>query len=75
MANLNIRKLDEKVVEKLRNRASQHGVTIEEEARRIIEQAVSNPTRLGDMALQYFGKEHGQDLQIPDHKPHQPLQL
>ena len=78
MANLRIRNLDDKVVEKLRIRASQHGVSMEEEVRRIIEQAVSNPARLGDLgdiALQYFGKEQGQDLQIPDHKPHQPLQL
>ena len=73
MANLSISKLDDKVVEKLRNQASQHGVSMEEEVRRIIEQAVSNPAQLGDMALQYFGKD--QDLQIPDHKPHQPLQL
>ena len=81
MANLRIRNLDDKVVEKLRIRASQHGVSMEEEVRRIIEQAVSNPARLGDLgdlgdiALQYFGKEQGQDLQIPDHKPHQPIQL
>ena len=67
-----------KLLKKLRIRASQHGVSMEEEVRRIIEQAVSNPARLGDLgdiALQYFGKEQGQDLQIPDHKPHQPLQL
>ena len=78
MANLNIRKLDDKFVEKLRNRASQHGVSMEEEVRRNIEQAESNPARLGglgDIALQYFVKEQRQDLQIPDHKPHQPLQL
>ncbi len=78
MANLSIRKLDDKVVEKLRDRAFQHGVSMEEEVRRIIEQAVSNPARLGDLgdiALQYFGKDQGHDLQIPAHKPHQPLQL
>ena len=78
MANFSIIKLDDKVLEKLRKRASQHGVFIEEEVRRIIEQAVSNPVRLGDLgdiALQYFGKEQGQNLQISDHKPHQLLQL
>lgn len=75
MANLSIRKLDDKVVEKLRNRATQHGVSMEEEVRRIIEQAVSNPVRLGDLALQYFGKEHGLDLELPRHNPHQAIEL
>jgi len=75
MADLSIRNLDDKVVEKLHKRASRHGVSMEEEVRGIIEQAVSNPARLGDMALQYFGKEQGEDLQIPAHKPHQPVQL
>lgn len=75
MANLRIRKLDDEVVDKLRKRATQHSVSMEEEVRRIIEQAVSDPTKLGDMALQYFGSAHGIELEIPSHKPHEPLPL
>ena len=75
MANLNVRKLDDKRVEKLRTRAIQHGVSMEEEVRRIIEQAVSNPTRLGDMATQYFGTTYSMDIEIPEHKSHAPLDL
>lgn len=75
MADLIIKNIDEKIIEKLRNRASLHGISMEDEVRRIIEQEVSNPTRLGDIAIQYFGNDQSQDLQIPDHKPHQPLQL
>ena len=75
MASLSVRKLDDKIVDKLRARAIQHGVSMEEEVRRIIEQAVSNPTRLGDMATQYFGTAHGMDFEMPEHKPHNPIDL
>ncbi len=62
MANLSVRKLDENIVAKLRYRAAQHGVSMEEEVRRIIEQAVSVPARLGDVALEFFGEESGVEL-------------
>ena len=75
MANLSVRKLDDKIVDKLRIRANQHGVSMEEEVRQIIEKAVSNPTRLGDMATQYFGTVHGMDFEIPKYKPHEPIDL
>ena len=75
MVNLSIKKLDDKIVEKLRIRAIQHGISMEEEARRIIEQAVSNPTRLGDMATQYFGTAHGINFETPENNPHEPLDL
>lgn len=48
---------------------------MEEGVRRIIEQAVSNPTPLGDMATQYFGSAHGMGFEIPEYKPHEPLDL
>jgi plasmid stability protein len=76
MASLSVRKLDDKIVDKLRARAIQHGVSMMgEEVRRIIEQAVSNPTHLGDMATQYFGTAHGMDFVMPEHKPHGPIDL
>lgn len=75
MANISVRKIDDKIVDKLRTRAIEHGVSMEEEVRQIIEQAVNSPAKIGDMALQYFGVELGVELELPQHKPHQPLPL
>jgi len=73
VANISVRKIDDEIVEKLRSRASEHGVSMEEEVRQIIQQAVSSPAKLGDMALEYFGVEKGVELELPPHKPHQPI--
>ena len=75
MANLSVRKLDDDVVNKLRQRAAQHGVSMEEEVRCIIMQAVSPPARLGDMALQLFGADAGIDLELDKPAPHEPTKL
>jgi antitoxin FitA len=61
MASLSVRKLEDEIYEKLRRRASEHGVSMEEEARRILARAVAAPERLGDLALGCFGPEHGVD--------------
>ena len=75
MASLSVRKLDDDIVHKLRLRAAQHGVSMEEEVRRIIMQAVSAPAHLGDMALEYFGTSFGVELELPKHSPHNPIDL
>ncbi len=75
MANLSVRKLDDEVVAKLRLRAAQNGVSMEEEVRRIIIQAISAPIRLGDMAVEYFGTEVGIDLELDKKSPHEPMDL
>ncbi len=54
MATLNVRKLDDETLVRLRVRAARHGVSTEEEARRILRRAVSAPERLGDMAVRLF---------------------
>jgi plasmid stability protein len=48
---------------------------MEEEARRILKQAVSAPERLGDLAVRIFGPKHGIDLPMPERTPHEPLDL
>jgi plasmid stability protein len=73
MANLSIRKLDDDTLKRLRIRAAHNRVSMEEEARRILRQAVTTPKRLGDLALQIFGNTHGVELEIPPHAPHEPL--
>lgn len=75
MANLSVRKLDDDVFSKLRMRAETHGVSMEEEVRRILKQAVTSPIRLGDMAVQLFGEQHGAELELPEHTAHEPLEL
>ena len=75
MANLSIRKLDDEVARRLRKRAGAHGVSMEEEARRILAQAVATPERLGDFALTLFGPVNGHDLELPDHEAHDPPDL
>lgn len=75
MPGLSVRKLDEETLSRLRIRAAKHGVSMEEEARRILKDAVSAPDRLGDLALRIFGPEHGIDLQLPERTPHEPLAL
>lgn len=73
MANLSVRKLDNDLLARLRIRAAQHGVSMEEEARQILRRAVAAPDRLGDMALRFFGPDHGVDLELPQRPPHEPL--
>ena len=75
MANLSVRKIDERIYEQLRVRAAKHGVSMEEEVRQILKRAVSAPERLGDLALNVFGPDHGVDLEIPSRPPHDPLDL
>ncbi len=72
MANLSIRKLDDTIV-RLRIRAANHQVSMEEGARRILRQAVAPPQRLGDLSVQFFGVKSGVELDIPPHIPHEPL--
>lgn len=73
MGNLSIRRLDEATLKGLRLRAARHNVSMEEEARRILRQAVNAPLRLGDLAVQLFGQESGIELELPQHEAHEPL--
>ena len=75
MAGLSVRKLDDETLSRLRIRAAQHGVSMEEEARCILKNAVSAPERLGDLAVKIFGPKHGVDLQLPTRTPHESLDL
>lgn len=71
MPNLSLRKLDEKVYRRLRLRAAKHGVSMEEEARRIINLAVTAPENLKDIFIKYFGPENGIDLDLQRQPHHQ----
>ena len=53
--------------------AAQEGVSMEEEARRILTRAVSAPERLSDIFRKYFGKKQGVNLKLAPRKPHEPM--
>lgn len=72
MASLSIRKLEDETLQRLRIRAAHHQVSMEEEARRILRQAVMPPTRLGSLATAYFGEE-GIDLELPQREVYEPV--
>jgi len=66
MASLSIRKIDDETVAHLRGRAARHGVSMEEEVRRILRQAVATPERLGDLAVRVFSPAYGgPELELP----------
>lgn len=73
MASLSIRKLDDETYDRLRARATRHGVSMEEEARQILRRAVAPPERLGDLFLKVFGPDRGVDLEVSSRQPHEPM--
>jgi len=73
LASLSIRKIDGDVYERLKVRATKHGVSMEEEVRQILKNTVEAPERLGDLALEYFGQDNGLELETPIRKSHEPI--
>lgn len=74
MANLSVRKLDDRIYIKLRQRAEKHHISMEEEARQIISQVVSAPERITDVFRHHFGSHNGVDLKLETNRsPHHPI--
>ena len=68
MAALTIRNVDEATKQALRLRAAQHGVSMEEEARRILRGALAHtgaPSRLGQRLLGRFAEIASEELVLP----------
>jgi hypothetical protein len=45
---------------------------MEEEARRILRQSVATPVKIGDLAQELFGQEHGVEFELPAREAHLP---
>jgi plasmid stability protein len=75
MASLSVRRIDDDVYEKLKARAADRGISMEEEVREILRRAVAAPERLGELALACFGPDHGIELSLPPREPHEPPKL
>jgi plasmid stability protein len=74
--NLSVRKLDDETVAQLRMRAARSGVSMEEEVRRILRQAVATPDRLGDLAVRLFSPAWGGgELELPRRETPDPIEL
>ncbi len=71
MASITIRKLDDGLKSRLKQRAQQHGRSMEEEARQILREVLDRhrPQSFMEIARELFGPEHGVDLQIPARDP------
>lgn len=73
MASLSVRKLDDDTLKRLRIRAAQHGVSMEEEVRQILKRAVATPECLGDLAVRLFSPAYGgEELKLPEREIHDP---
>ena len=57
MGSISVRKLDSDTISRLRIKAAGHGVSMEEEARRILTAAVTPSDRIGDLARSIFGRK------------------
>lgn len=75
MGDISVRRLDDAMLQRLRQRAAGHGISMEEEVRRILQAALAEPTRLGDLALSSFGAAHGIELELPSHSSHPAIEL
>jgi len=74
MATLTIRNLNEETKKKIRLLAAQHGHSMEEEVRRILDRAVNqdDDTGLGTFISNQFKKIGGIELEIPSRSPVRP---
>lgn len=70
MSTLSVSGLDEETLARLGVQPARHSVSLEEEAREILRQAVHEPVRVGALARQLFGASHGVDLELPPRTAH-----
>ena len=75
MPGLSVRGIDEEVYRRLKIRAAEYGVSMEEAARRIIKRSVMSPEHMGKLATECFGPENGTELDLPIREPHEPISL
>lgn len=78
MASLTIRNVDEATKQRLRMRAARHGVSMEEELRRILKEALrpaEAPSGLGQRLRDRFAQVSAEEFVLPKrHTPRTPVQ-
>lgn len=70
MPSISVRQLDEETVAALRRRAAAHGVSMEEEVRRILREAVVGELKVGDLMAAIFSRSWDDDaFELPEDQP------
>lgn len=72
MASITIPNLDDEVKMRLRKRAAEHHLSMEEEARVILREAVGrkpSSRNLAEITRSWFGPENGVNLELPPRGP------
>jgi plasmid stability protein len=71
MGSITIRRLDDRLKGRLKHRATQHGRSMEEEARTILRESLEPPSaaNAADIALELFGPKLGIELDLPPRRP------
>ena len=73
MASITIRKLDDDLKQRLRVRAAEHGHSMEQEARDILEAALDGPARTGEELVRRIRARvepyGGFELELPPREP------
>ena len=71
MASITIRRLDDRLKTQLKQRAAQHGCSMEEEVRNILRASLERdrPKNAADLALELFGPKRGFRLDLPPRTP------
>jgi antitoxin FitA len=74
IASITIRRLDDRLKSQLKQRAAQHGRSMEEEARVILRESLERegPKNAADIALELFGPKRGFKLDLPPRVPFRP---
>lgn len=72
MGDISVRRLEDDVLRELKAQAARHGVSMEEEVRQILREALIKQEGLGDAALRMFGPENGFDLELPEREIYDP---
>lgn len=75
MRSLTVRKIEDEVYERLKERAADEGVSMEELVRQLIERAVAPPRSLAELAVECFGEESGVELEMPERAVVEPVDL
>ena len=76
MPDISVRRLADDVVRGLQRRAARHGVSMEEEVRRILARSVETPEKPGDLAVELFSPAWGDvEFTLPARETEPPIEF
>lgn len=74
MANISVRKIDERVYSLLQQRAKMDGLSMEEEVRQIITEFVTPEKSIVSIFRAAFSEGAADGFKLPEHGPHEPIE-